>query len=50
MVTNKSSEYLDEKTILTKLSILMENTFNNAYNKHKDDNISMRVAVYNSNK
>jgi len=43
---NKRSEYWDKHTVLEKLANKMKETFNNVYNKHINENISMRVACY----
>ena len=43
---NKRSEYWDEKTVLEKLTDKMKQTFDIVYNKHLNENISMRISCY----
>ena len=43
---NKRSEYWKENIVLERLKDKMKDTFNDAYNKHLSDNISLRTACY----
>lgn len=43
---NKRSEYWKENDVLERLKDKMKDTFNNVYNKHLSDNISLRTACY----
>lgn len=43
---NRRSEYWKENYVLERLKDKMKDTFNNAYYKHLNDNVSLRTACY----